>query len=281
VGSCLARALHLAGQPLTAVASARYDTARQFAEQLGAGVRATTPEKLAAHASTIFISVPDTNVTAACALLRLPETHAAIHTSGALGLGALSPQSGKPARRGVFHPLQAFPRGAEPERFRGIHVGIEADAAELEQLLSALAHALGAHTFSLRGVERAAYHAAAVFASNYVVALQAAAARIWARAGLPEGSARAALAPLTSGAASAIASYELPAALTGPLVRGDISTLEGHLRALASDQELAALYRALARQLLALPLPLEAGQREALSQLMAETAVAQRDGAGE
>jgi predicted short-subunit dehydrogenase-like oxidoreductase (DUF2520 family) len=278
VGTCLSRALRLAGQPLKAVASANYDAALQFAAQLGEDVRATTPENLAAHATLIFITVPDANVARACALLGLPATHAAIHTSGALGLDALSPQSGKPARRGVFHPLQAFPRGAAPERFHGVHVGIEADDSELEQRLEELARALGSQVFSLRGVERAAYHAAAVFASNYVVALHAAAARIWTSAGLPHSTARVALAPLTLGAASAIAEHELPTALTGPLVRGDLATLERHLAALESDSELAALYRALARQLLSLPLALEAAPRSAASQLMAEVAIAPREG---
>ena len=273
VGTCLARALRLAGQPLTAVASAKHDAARRFAEQLGDDVHATTPENLAAHATLIFITVPDANVSDACATLRLSESHAVVHTSGVLGLSALSPQSGKPARRGVFHPLQAFPRGAEPERFYGVHVGIEADDSELEQRLTALAGALGSHAFSLQGVERAAYHAAAVFVSNYVVALHAAAERIWARAGLPQNMARAALAPLTSGAALAIAQHELPAALTGPLARGDVSTLERHLRALEAEPELAALYRGLARQLLSLPLRLEDASRAAASQLMAEGAL--------
>jgi predicted short-subunit dehydrogenase-like oxidoreductase (DUF2520 family) len=281
VGTCLARALRLAGQPLKAVASANYDAALQFAEQLGDDVRATKPENLAAHASFIFITVPDANVAEACALLGLPETHAVIHTSGALGLDALSPQSGKPARRGVFHPLQAFPRGAAPERFHGVHVGIEADDAELEQRLGGLARALGSQVFSLRGVERAAYHAAAVFASNYVVALHAASERIWARAGLPPSTARVALAPLTLGAASAIAEHELPAALTGPLVRGDVATLERHLAALESDPELAALYRALARQLLSLPLALDAAPRALALQLMAEATHACREDTGE
>src|SRR5436190_2170950 len=78
------------------------------------------------------------------------------------------------ALRGCFHPLQTFPdRFADPARLRAITIGIEGDG-ELDAELRALCRELGATPLSLAGVDRARYHAAAVFASNYVVALHAA-----------------------------------------------------------------------------------------------------------
>jgi predicted short-subunit dehydrogenase-like oxidoreductase (DUF2520 family) len=169
-----------------------------------------------------------------------------------------------------MHPLQAFPPSAGAERFQGIHMGIEADGPELERELQNIVRTLGATPFSLQGVDRTAYHAAAVFTSNYVVALHVAAARSWELAGLPASAARAALAPLTAGASLAIAQNELPAALTGPLVRGDVATLAAHLQGLAHQPELLALYRSLGRQLLTLPLPLEDTTRAELSALLSD-----------
>jgi predicted short-subunit dehydrogenase-like oxidoreductase (DUF2520 family) len=112
---------------------------------------------------------------------------------------------------------------------------------------------LGANVVRLEGVDRAKYHAAAVFSSNYVVSIAAAAERIWEQSGLPREAARPALAPLLLGAAQNIAERELARALTGPVARGDIATIERHLAAL-DDADLDDLYRRLARELLRLDL---------------------------
>jgi len=261
---------------LAAVASRQDASVRQLSEELGTSVAAVSVAALPEHANLIFVAVPDAQVETCCDLTQLTAAHAIVHLSGTLALSALERAACRGAKRGVMHPLQAFPRAADPDRFVGIHMGVEADDQTLEHTLSAIADALGASAFSLRGVDRAAYHAAAVFASNYVVALHVAAARMWTLAGLPQASARSALAPLTLGAAGAIAQRELQDALTGPLSRGDLSTLIAHLRALAADSELSALYSALARQLLSLPIPLGPTEREQLEQLFsAQTASAE------
>lgn len=270
LGSCLARALIAANLPLKVVASARREVAEAQATQLGTNVRAVLPAELGQHAAVIFVTVPDAQVEAATSGLPLSAAHALVHTSGSLGLDVLAAVSGRGVRVGLMHPLQAFAAAAGPDRFHGIHMGVEANDPVLERQLEWVASALGGQAFSLRGVDRAAYHAAAVFVSNYVVALHTAAAQIWAQAGLPPESARAALAPLTTGAASAIAQHPLPAALTGPLVRGDHATIARHLQALKGDPALDSLYRALAEQLLTLSLGHSAAQRAALTKILRE-----------
>jgi predicted short-subunit dehydrogenase-like oxidoreductase (DUF2520 family) len=168
-----------------------------------------------------------------------------------------------------LHPLQSFPdttHGAA--RFRDIACGIEGDA-ELANALRTLCHDLGATSFSLAGVDRARYHAAAVFASNYLVALHAAAERAWALAGLPPDRARGALAPLTLGAAAHIARLPLADALTGPIARGDAATVARHLASLAEDQDLMELYRRLGMALLAHGMPRDDAARTALAAALA------------
>jgi predicted short-subunit dehydrogenase-like oxidoreductase (DUF2520 family) len=270
LGTALAQALVGAGLQLTAVATRDLAAANSFSTQLTAAaprrtqVTAVAAADLAEHAELIFIAVPDARLAPALAELKLEAKHALVHTSGALALDVL-PRS---ARGGVFHPLQAFAPGAGPPRFLGIHIGIEASEATLESQLHELARRLGATPLSLRGVERAAYHAAAVFVSNYVVALHAAATRVWTRAGLPASDARAALLPLSRGALDAIAQHELSEALTGPLARGDLSTLRRHVSALSADTPSLELYRALALELLRLPLALDPATRAQLTQLL-------------
>jgi predicted short-subunit dehydrogenase-like oxidoreductase (DUF2520 family) len=236
-----------------------------FGQQLSAAVAVVPATRLHDHAELIFLSVPDARVEAALSQLDIGAQHAVVHTSGALSLDVLAPARALGAGTGVFHPLQAFARGAGPDRFRGIHVGVETATEALALQLTAVAHQLGAHVLSLAGVDRAGYHAAAVFVSNYQVALHAAAARVWALAGLPPEAARAALVPLGEGALRAIGQHELPDALTGPIARGDVATIVRHVAALAGDAEALALYRALAEELLRLPLALDAETRAELA----------------
>jgi predicted short-subunit dehydrogenase-like oxidoreductase (DUF2520 family) len=136
-------------------------------------------------------------------------------------------------------------------------------------LLEGIVAAVGARSFRLEGVDRARYHAAAVFVSNHVIALASAATRAWANAGLPAELAREALSPLLLAAAGNVSRSELAAALTGPIARGDVGTIEAHLRALAADPALARLYRELSSELLRLPLghddPVARQLRELLS----------------
>jgi predicted short-subunit dehydrogenase-like oxidoreductase (DUF2520 family) len=100
-----------------------------------------------------------------------------------------------------------------------------------------------------------------------VVALAAAAERTWALAGLPPATAHAALSPLLLGAASNVAALGTVTALTGPVARGDVATVERHLRALAADPALLDLYRRLGAELLALPLGLPDEARARLAAL--------------
>ncbi len=218
----------------------------------------------------VFLTVPDVQIAPVCAALEWRAGQSAVHCSGALGLDVLAPAASPGAATGCFHPIQSFPsREPEPNRFRGIVCGIEAPG-DLGILLEQIAHDLGATTVRLEGVNRALYHAAAVFASNDVVALAAAAERTWALAGLPPATAHAALSPLLLGAASNVAALGTVAALTGPVARGDVATVERHLAALASDPALLNLYRRLGAELVALPLGMTDATRARLRALFDE-----------
>ena len=201
-----------------------------------------------------FLTVPDAAIATVCASLHWRADQAAVHCSGALGLDVLATATEAGALTGCLHPLQSFPVGdPQPTRFRAITCGIEA-RIPLDATLERIAHDLGARTISLEGVDRALYHAAAVFAANDIVALLAAATRTWALAGLPAQAAQAALGPLLLAVAHNVTTLDLADALTGPLARGDLATIARHLAALDATPSLRALYRALASELARLPL---------------------------
>ena len=254
LAASLGAALTEAGYHIEAVASRRPDSAVRLTTALDTGVAAVPFDELAGRCDLVFVTVPDSAVAEVAARLPWRSGQAVVHCSGALALAALDPAKARGAAVGCFHPLQSFPSlEGDASRFRGITCGIEA-SGPLSEALEAIAARIGANVVRLEGVDRAAYHAAAVFASNYVVALMAAAREVWTDAGLPAAAARPALAPLLQGAAENIAQHDLREALTGPIVRGDVETVRRHLAALG-EGELATLYRALGARLLMLDLP--------------------------
>jgi predicted short-subunit dehydrogenase-like oxidoreductase (DUF2520 family) len=266
LGSSLALALEHAGYPITSVHSASAASAEALSQRLP-GSHVASAAELAARCELVFITLSDSAIAACADELPWRAGQQVVHCSGGLGLGALDPVTRAGALRGCLHPLQSFPeRFGDPGRWSGIVCGIDADDP-LGALLERHAHALGADVVRLERIDRARYHAAAVFASNYLVALQAAATEAWTSAGLPPALARSALGPLCLGTAERLARLSLEDALTGPLARGDTQTIAHHLRALSTTPELRALYVQLGRWLLKLPLQLPGAQRGELESL--------------
>lgn len=237
------------------------------------GLTLTSASDVAASCDLVFLAVPDGAIEAVAAAEAWRPGQGVVHCSGAVGLDVLEAPRTRGALVGCFHPLQSFSGGDGPERFRGVAVGVEG-AAPLGDWLETIARDLSATPLRLEGVDRALYHAAAVFSSNDVVALMAAAARAWEAAGLPREAARSALAPLLLGTARNIEARPLEQALTGPVARGDIETVRRHLEALSAHRDLHALYRALGRELLGLPLALDDSARGALAVLFADDGAA-------
>jgi predicted short-subunit dehydrogenase-like oxidoreductase (DUF2520 family) len=187
--------------------------------------------------ATVFLTVPDGAVASLAGQVAaggdIPVGVAFVHCSGALGLGAL----GRLAARhnvGSFHPLQSFPQPRPPEAFRGSLVAIDASAQPLRRRLDRLARDLGAKPRPVEEADRVVYHAAAVFASNYLVALAAEAVELLGTIGWGEPEAVAGLVPLMRGALDEVALRGPSGALTGPIRRGDVETVTRHLEALAA-----------------------------------------------
>lgn len=253
LGASLAAALVASRYRVTAVTSRSIARAQEVVAALdGAALATTEPEQALSVADIVFLTVQDGVIGPLTDDLRWRKGQSVVHCSGALGLDVLGAAAKAGAEVGCLHPLQSFPsRTPEPERFRGVYCGIEA-SGEMGDLLEQITIDLGSQPLRLDGADRALYHAAAVFASNYVVALMAAARRTWELAGLPPETARPALAPLLRAVAANVSKSELGQALTGPIARGDAGTVERHLRALADEADLNELYRRLGTELLTL-----------------------------
>jgi predicted short-subunit dehydrogenase-like oxidoreductase (DUF2520 family) len=181
----------------------------------------------------VILAVPDDAVRESAeklARLRPARRVAVVHASGALGLDALKAFSENPV--GSFHPLQSFPRPRRPSAFRGITVAIDATTPALLRRLARLARDLGARPVRVTDEQRVLYHAAAVFASNYVDVIVEEAVSLLAAVGWTEKEATIALLPLVEGSIGNIRARGAVAALTGPIRRGDVATVSRHLAAL-------------------------------------------------
>ncbi len=144
------------------------------------------------------------------------------HVSGATPLTALAPSG---AAAFGLHPLQTFAGGEGPEAFEGIGAAVAGTTPEALAVARDLATRLGMAPIEISDGERAAYHAAASIASNFLVALQAAAERVAGAAGIAPRDARALLAPLVRSTVDNWAERGPADALTGPVARGDHATV--------------------------------------------------------
>ena len=185
----------------------------------------------------VFLTVPDAAVAGLAGKVALvddiPASVAFAHCSGALALSVLDRLALR-YQVGSFHPLQSFPQPRPPDAFRGSLVAVDASAPALRRRLGRLARDLGAKPRSVEDADRVVYHAAAVFASNYLVALAGEAVELLETIGWTEPEAVRGLVPLMRGALAEVALRGPTAALTGPIRRGDVETVNRHLEALAA-----------------------------------------------
>ncbi len=175
----------------------------------------------------------------------------ALHTSGATSVHVLGPCEESGAVILAFHPLQTFPDPVSGwTRFAGAAVAITPASGGHDSPAAlfgfALARSLDARPFLLSDENRTLYHAAATVACNYLVTLESVAARLFIRAGLPQEEALALVFPLLTSTLENLRAEGPVAALTGPLSRGDTSTVARHLEVLAAEEpELIPLYQVL------------------------------------
>jgi predicted short-subunit dehydrogenase-like oxidoreductase (DUF2520 family) len=177
---------------------------------------------------------------------RLRRGDVVFHCSGALGSGELAAAANCGALVASAHPVASFadPREMLP-RFAGSACCIEGEGAARERL-DALFRAIGAKVIAIDGASKLLYHAGAVFASNYLVALMETALRCYAESGIPRETALALMQPLAMGSAANVFSLGTAAALTGPIARGDFDLVRAQYAALAAwDPATAELYKSL------------------------------------
>ena len=233
VGTAFAVLLGGAGADIPAV-SGREATRRRVARYLP-GVPILAPGAAAAAGELVLIATPDDRIAEIC--LEISEAggfrrgQTVAHLSGATGLDALGPAIDVGAAPLSLHPLQTFPSvDAALARLPGTTIAVTARDDAVATLGERVARDVGAEPFRLPEEAKPLYHAAAVFASNFVVAIAGVAEALFTEAGLHEPLER--FLPLSRASLEHAAELGPAAAMTGPAIRGDAGTVERNLAAL-------------------------------------------------
>ena len=226
-GMSLAMAAAAAGHEIVAVVGKTGEHAAEAAGRVGTtslGIGEGLPE-----ADLLVVATRDDAIAPVAARIAAtpPRAAAAVHLSGLTSVEALEPLSHAGLLVGSFHPLQTLPT---PElgsvRLAGAAIAVTADEP-LRSLLRGLAESIGAHPFDLDDAAKGLYHAAAAAAANFPIVAMAMAADLFEAAGVPFEAAR----PLVEAIVANTFELGPRAALTGPVARGDVATVDAQLAA--------------------------------------------------
>ncbi|WP_322780800.1 Rossmann-like and DUF2520 domain-containing protein [Frankia sp. Cas4] len=246
-GTALGTALAGAGHPVVAV-HARSVAGRARARATFPAASSATPAEVADASDVTFLTVSDDVISGVLAdivnagVLRAGQIVA--HASGRHGVGILEPARDCGASRAAVHPIMTLSgTAADAGLLSGASFGVTADPAA-EQVVCTLVTEIGGRVVFVPERVRTAYHAAVVLGSNYLATLVTATLALLDELGVHEGA--DALAPLLRQSLDN-AIERGPAALTGPVRRGDAGTVRAHLDALgAVDPAAMSVYAALA-----------------------------------
>ena len=250
VGTALGIFLAKAGYKAVGLAGRSLASARRTAEIIRCDHYSDVPWEITRNAAVVFITTPDGAIIETCDSIAghkgFADKAVVLHCSGALPSTILSTAKTCGARTGSMHPLQTFASTefiANP--FQGITVAIEGenDAVNMAKQIAA---DLGGSSVTILTEAKTLYHASAVVASNYLVTLLDLALRLMGASGIAGRDAFKILKPLIQGTLSNIEEVGIPAALTGPIVRGDLETVEKHIKEIGLiTPQLLDLYKTL------------------------------------
>jgi predicted short-subunit dehydrogenase-like oxidoreductase (DUF2520 family) len=280
LGCALAEALAGAGYEIREIVTrdnaASLRRARVLARAVGAQAAALPQARF--DAQIIWLCVPDDAIVNVARTLSRRRDMAwrgkiVLHSSGALASDLLAPLRARGASCGSVHPMMTFVRSKakgkrkkakELEPMRGVWFGVEGDARAV-RVGSAIARDLGGIVVPVKAANKALYHALGSFSSPMVIATLALAERIGREAGLSRRAVQALIRPILRRTIENYLTDGAAAAFSGPLRRGDVTTVRAHLRSLPRVPGAAEAYRALVRASLR---TLPVGKRRQIEKLL-------------
>jgi predicted short-subunit dehydrogenase-like oxidoreductase (DUF2520 family) len=248
-GTALAVRLSQKGCPVVAVFSRTLSSAQRLAGFMPDCRVCYTAQEVVEAAELVFITTPDDVIAQVCGEVQWRKGKSVVHCSGAHSVDILESAKRLGAAVGSFHPLQTFADVDQAiQNLPGSTFALEAEEPLLTTLKE-LTRLLNGNWVVLKPGDKVLYHAAAVFACNYLVTLVKLALDLWQNFGVSSKEATRALLPLLEGTINNIDNIGLPNCLTGPVARGDSGTIKRHLSALeARSPALLTTYKELGLQ---------------------------------
>ena len=249
VGTAIGVILNRQGYEIAGVYDIDTESTTQLVEKTGCRVFSDAGQ-LSGSAEILFITVNDSAIGQVADALAdsgsFQNGQIVIHMSGAHSAEILGKARDFEARVLSVHPLQSFANlEGDIKSLPGSVFSIQGDEAGYETAIE-LVEALGGEYFFIAGEAKPLYHAGACVVSNYLVTLIDLGARLLEASGIPADRSSRALMPLVRGTLSNIERVGIPAALTGPIARGDIATVAKHLECMQDlDGDMLELYRVL------------------------------------
>lgn len=250
VGMTLGFLLARSGYRIRGVSCLQQAEAEKAVRFIGDGAPFEDNTAVLMDSRIVLITTPDDSIASVARVLaETPVSWASrlvLHCSGFLTSGVLKPLADQGAAVASVHPLQtvASPREAVTALRTGFF-SIEGDEEALPLVQDMVRH-IGSRFLMIDPQNKVLYHAAAVMASNYLVTLTSLCADLMAGAGVPPEQGLEALTPLVQGALDNVKKLGHRRSLTGPISRGDVATVRGHLEGLARcGQTTDAVYRSL------------------------------------
>ena len=251
VGRALGRRLRELGWRVGVVTTRSIPTARAAVRMIGAGHPSDRLTRQVLASDVVLIAAPDSAIEGVAAdLARLGGNEwrgkVVLHTSGALDSSVLRALADAGAATGSIHPMQTFSSQSVPN-LAGRVFGIDGSPAALK-VARKMIRQMGGVAVRLSGANKAAYHAAGTFACAHVLALLETATRLLMAQGFKRRQAARALLALTRQTLDNLERIGPRAAWTGPMTRGDFSTVQRHVGALSDfPPEYLDAYKALSR----------------------------------
>ena len=211
------------------------------------GARSISLEGNQIHSQIVWLCVPDREIEAcAKALAHLDwNGRIALHSSGALGSDTLRALRSRGARVASLHPLMTFVSGVTPS-LKGVGFAIEGDEAAVRAGRRIIA-ALGGQSYRIAQKDKALYHAWGTFASPLLTILLEVGERVAQAARISPEQARRRVAPILHQTVENYVRLGAARGFSGPIVRGDVSTIRGHLRAIRAVPSAREVYVTLAK----------------------------------
>jgi len=252
VGTAMGYLLKRGGYHIAGISSRRIESAKKAIEFIGEGDASTDPVTTAKKADIVFITTPDRAIEDVCIRVAseggFNPSAIVFHMSGALSSEILGSARRVGARVGSIHPLQSLADLSEAvKNIPNSYFCIEGD----EEAVSAareIVDSVGGKEITIGIDKKPLYHAGASVASNFLVATIRLGLELFEASGIRREDSLHALMPLIKGTIANIERLGIPKALTGPISRGDIEVVDGHLKGIAREkEELINLYLELGR----------------------------------